>query len=176
MVRTIVIPQHKHDPVHFRELADIDEFTSVTGGWIRALPLDGLQSTLWVDQTAVVSAGDFNPRATVLIWHYSSLRTPIPLLFGDVVLSGESVNGEEVAVEPPAIAEAFVGAKHFIIQLSPKDEERWQNTYMCFDDIFEAITWCLLVGFAHVSTWDVRISVGRTFKGCSGHTPSGAVV
>ncbi|WP_339619554.1 hypothetical protein [uncultured Salinibacterium sp.] len=158
MVRTIVIPRHSESAVQVRDLVDIDEFERVTGGWVKPFELERLSSTIWANQAATLGRGGFNARATALSWHYATPGRPLRFVLGDVVLAGP-VDDPVVGMDVPSrVFQTLVDPHHFMIQISRKDEEDWQNTFACFDNVFDAAIWCMIIGLTGPSGWDVRVN------------------
>ncbi len=176
MVRTIVIPRHPRSALQARELADIDEFERVTGGWVRAHELERLSTTIWVNQAAVVRRGGFNARATALAWHYSMPGRDLPIVLGDVVLTGP-VNDPVLGMDAtPLVEQSLLEPLHFVIQLSAKNEEQWRDSHVCFDNIFDAAIWCMLLGLTQRREWDVRINPDDPHGDRCDHSPFRAAV
>lgn len=176
MVRTIVIPRHPRSAVQVRDLSGIDEFERITGGWIEPLELERLSSTIWANQVAKLERGGFNARATALNWHYASPGLPLRFVLGDVVLAGP-VDDPVVGMDVPSrVFQTLVDPHHFVIQISPEDREDWRNTHACFDNIFDAAIWCMIIGITRPGDWDVRINPEDPNGDRCDHSPFEAVV
>lgn len=177
MAKAIVIPRHPGSSIRMRHLDGLAEIESVTGGWAKPFEMARLDSTLWSNQAAVLERGGFNARATAFSWYYASSpgRTFEPVL-GDAVLTGP-LDDPVVGMEMPArVLETLLEPHHFVIQASPRDEEHWRDTHICFDNIFEASTWCMIIGLIGLRGWDVRINPDDPHGDQCDHSPFRAVV
>ncbi|MDQ4214749.1 DUF3846 domain-containing protein [Microbacterium sp. ASV81] len=144
MVRCIVIPRDGNGTPRIQELDGIRDFQKVTGGWLEPIDLPALAVTIWVNEASERDRSRFNSRATALWWFYSTRMHRQRFILGDVVLTGDD-NGEVGAEVPDDIIQGMLTPHEFVIQVSLEGDELWRNTPVCFDNIFDAIQWCMLV-------------------------------
>lgn len=143
MVTTIVIPQDGGGEPRVQELAGISDFQQVTGGWLEPIEIGPLGITAWVNEAAPREQGVMNARATALYWHYS-LHLEFPrLLLGDVVITG-SDDGDEGSDAPEHLVQGLLSEFDYVVQVSPDDDDNWDDTFARFANIYDAALWCML--------------------------------
>lgn len=143
MVTTIVIPQDGGGAPRVQELAGASDFQEVTGGWLEPIEIGTLGITVWVNEAAPREHGVMNARATALYWHYS-LGLEFPrLLLGDVVITG-SDDGENGMDAPEHLIHGLLATHHYVVQVSPDDDDNWNDTFARFENIYDAALWCML--------------------------------
>lgn len=144
MVTTIVIP---HDPIgapRLQELASIGDFQEVTGGFLEPHEVTVLGITLWVNEAAPREHGALNARATALHWYYNaSVELPY-LILGDVVISGNDERHGSTDV-PELMVYGLLHPHRFVVQVSPHDNDTWNDTFARFGNVFDAAIWCMLL-------------------------------
>lgn len=176
MVKAVVIPRHPGSAVQVRDLAGPDEIELVTGGWARPLQLERLSSTIWVNEAALLERGGFNARATALCWFYASPNQRLRPVLGDVVLAGP-VDDPVMSLDmPEPVLSNLVEPHHFVVQASQENRESWSDTHACFDNIFDAAIWCMIIGLTGPRGWDMRINPDDPHGDRCDHSPFKAVV
>lgn len=153
MVRSIVIPHDLDMMPQVRELAGLQDFQGVAGGWIEPIELDDIGVTLYVSGEAQRNPSPFNPRATALHWFFGD-GNHRSLLIGDAILVGEDVPGG-----PANMARLIHGvlAHHeFVVQISPTGAE-WFDTPARFSSLFDTAVWAMLMDDIVVRGVQLRI-------------------
>lgn len=157
MVTTIVIPQDTTGEPHVQELAGLDDFQKVTGGFLEPFEVAPLGITFWVNEAAARERGGLNARATALYWYYNAGHGLPNFMLGDVVVSGNGSrrSGGDV---PEELVFGLVSPHCFVVQVSPDDDDHWQNTFARFDYIYDATLWCMLLArsFEHGPAFRVQ--------------------
>lgn len=138
MVKTIVIPRHSGTAPYVQELAGIDEFQDITGGWIEPFSIEPLGVTIWTNEAASRKHGGFNTRATALYWYYGDSDRPRRFILGDAVLTS-GVDVLTTSDVPPYVVHTLIDPHHFAVQISPKKDDTWYDTHACFENIFDAL-------------------------------------
>lgn len=165
MVTGIVIPRDGGGGLRIQELATIGDFQEVAGGWLEPIEIESLGVTAWVNEGAHEQRGSFNSRATALWWYYSANAEARRFMLGDVVLIG---NGRESdgADAPEQLIHGLFSPHEFVIQVSPRCDDVWYDTYARFDSIFAAATWCMVLGLSTHRGPDFRISPETPSSAC----------
>lgn len=146
MVRSIVIPHDQARPAHVCELADLGAFQAAVDGSLEPLEIPTLDVIVYMNEGARRERRPLNVRATALWWYYSAVPTQFPLILGDIVLAGIGHDADESSGDVPQMVEHQIfGSDRYLVQGTRADErDTWRDTYACFDNLFDAATWCTL--------------------------------
>jgi hypothetical protein len=159
MVRSIVIPRDGAGSPRVQELASIDEFQEVVGGWLEPIEIEALAVTVYADESAKRHRGALNSRATALWWYFSSGAAVRRFILGDVVIAGIGTGGSGADV-PEDLIHGLFEHHDFVVQAQQGASEGWLDTYARFDNLFDAATWCMLLGvIARPATFRVEVDV-----------------
>ncbi|GAB3608357.1 hypothetical protein GCM10027414_04820 [Humibacter ginsengiterrae] len=159
MVRSIVIPQDGAENPRVQELASIDEFQEVVGGWLEPIEIEALDVTVYMDESAERRHGPLNSRATALWWYFSSGAESRRFILGDVVVAGidDGLGGADV---PDTLVHGLFEQHRFVVQAHRGSSEEWLDTYARFDNLFDASLWCMLISaFARPATFRIEVEI-----------------
>lgn len=145
MVTSLVIPRDGAGSVRVRELASIGEFQAIVDGFLEPIEITALGITVWVNEAAARQRRGMNSRATALWWYYCADTSGRRFIIGDVVLTGA---GESFVDVPEHFIHGLLAPHDFVIQVSPHGDEEWFDTQGRFNSLFEAATWCMIVGLS----------------------------
>lgn len=159
MVRSIVIPRDGAGDPRVLELASVDEFQDVVGGWLEPIEIEALDVTVYMDESAERRHGPLNSRATALWWYFSSGAEPRRFILGDVVLAGigDGASGTNV---PEYLVHGLFEHHRYVVQAQRGAAEGWVDTYARFDSLFDAALWCLLLSvLAKPATFRIEVEI-----------------
>lgn len=157
MVRSIVIPHNTDCGPFLTEFAELGDFQQAVGGWLEPLELPALGVTVYMNESAQRDRRLLNTRATALWWLYSARPTDRPLILGNVVLTGGDDQTGSNDVPEPVIQQIFV-RNEFVVQVHPRNQKAWFDSFARFDNIFDAAMWCLLFEATMRLGADFRVS------------------
>lgn len=149
----MVIPHDETRPSRLQEMADIGAFQEAVDGWLEIIEVPGMGATLYVNEAAHRDFAPLNTRAMTLTWPYAVDPLQHPLLFGDVVLSGDGNDGD---VPEELVRDAFE-ATTFFVDVRAHPGRLWRETRAQFGTVFEAAVWCMLLTRSTRSGFQFRI-------------------
>ncbi|MGF2948215.1 hypothetical protein [Microbacterium alcoholitolerans] len=163
MVTTIVIPHDPTDALRMQELASIGDFQEVTGGFLEPYEVTALGITFWTNEALPREHGALNARATALYWYYNAGAELPSVILGDVVISGnaEHFGGADV---PDHVVYGLMRRHRFVVQVSRNDDNRWNDTFARFGNIYDAAMWCMLFArsFQRGSAFRIQAEASRS--------------
>lgn len=146
MVRSIVIPHDQARSPRLRHLASAEEFQAAVDGWLEPIEMPALGITVYVNEAARREHHPINCRAMALWWLYTADPTQYPVFLGDVVLTGMTESDEGGTLLEQIESDIFE-QREFIVQVKPRGQESWNDSFARFGNVFDAATWCML--FTH---------------------------
>lgn len=147
MVRSILIPNDGGGDVRLQELAALGDFQEAVDGFLEPVEIPALGLTVWTNEAALRQRAGVNSRATALWWYFCADASDRRFILGDVVLTGAN-DAEDGADAPEHVVYGLLTPHEFVIQVSPRDNDEWFDTQARFDNIFDAATWCMIVGLS----------------------------
>lgn len=88
MVTGLFIPADADEPVEAREFKDITEYQLAVGGWLEAIEISALGTTVFVNEEGRQRRLPFNSRATFLWWYHEPTTRNVTMLVGDAIVVG----------------------------------------------------------------------------------------
>lgn len=143
MVRSIVIPHNADYRPYLADLADLGEFQDAVGGWLEPIDVEGLDVTLYVNEALQRELAPVNARATALRWFFSNQSDRGHFMVGDVVLTARD-HDETASDLPERVVFGLIHCHQFVVMVS-RDGENWFETPACFNTMFEAALWALVM-------------------------------
>ncbi len=153
MVQSIVIPHNADCRPYLADLADLGEFQEAVGGWLEPIDIEVLDVTVYVNEALQRGLSPVNPRATALRWFFSSSPERGHFMVGDVILTARD-HGDAAAELPERVVYGLIECHKFVVVVST-DGENWFETPACFDTVFEAALWALVMSMGS----DLRVSI-----------------
>lgn len=125
MVQGIIIPAVDSEPLVGAEFAKLEDYRRVVGGWIEAVDIPDLNSTIYVNEEGQLRRLPFNRRATFLWWLHVPSSRGCARLVGNAVLVGGVNSAGDSSDLPPAISKLLLGSGECNVSTREPDSRRW---------------------------------------------------
>ncbi|QOH56205.1 MULTISPECIES: DUF3846 domain-containing protein [Rhodococcus] len=126
LVQVIVIPADPQFPAFKAsiEKGDYRAYQKVVGGPFECIDLDNPNVTLFCNEEGKLIGGEFNPRATTLLWTSTPVWRGRDVICGDVVLAGQPDDeGSTTSVPEELITDIFRSETFLVEHKDPEDGE-----------------------------------------------------
>ncbi|HEX4402825.1 MAG TPA: DUF3846 domain-containing protein [Galbitalea sp.] len=163
MVQGLFIPVDLDRPIEVRSFDSLEDYQSAVGGWIEAVDIVPIRSTLYVNEEGLLRELPFNARATFLWWYELPHVRQQSLLVGDAVLVGlPDENGDTTDVPESTFKLLMERTAHVVLTLY-EDSPRWMMHPFVYDDYFQAVIWAMELSDRATGARAVRVLTEEQF-------------
>lgn len=144
-MKALRIPTEPENPITELEVATLEDYQAVVGGWIEPVDIPELGITIYVHEEGLVLGLPFNSGATFLWWYYVPEARQKAMLVGPAVIVGlPDANGDSTSI-PADTAKLLTQSGEWRIEMHAKGVDDWYRKEAPHTDYFEAIVWALVV-------------------------------
>lgn len=164
MVQGLFIPVDTDRPIEIRTFDRLEDYQSAVGGWIEAVDLMPLGSTLYVNEEGLLRQLPFNARATFLCWYELAHLRRDMILVGDAVLVGiPNEDGDDTDVPNETLALLTERTAYVVLTLH-EGSPRWSMHPFVYDDYFQAVVWAMILSDKATGARAVRVLTAEQFE------------
>ncbi|VXB66961.1 DUF3846 domain-containing protein [Frigoribacterium sp. 9N] len=158
MVKGLWVPVDDNAPIEQRELAGLDDYQDVVGGWIEPVDVPSLGVTIYVNEEGLIRQLPLNPRATFLWWFHVPQARQKAMLVGDALLVGMPDRRGESTDVPDAVIALCASRRKRRIEYLTESDARWRQGDVGHDDVWEAMVWGMVLLERAADVKNVRLA------------------
>lgn len=157
MVQGLYIPVDTDRPIEIRTFDRLEDYQSAVGGWIEAVDVMPLGSTLYVNEEGLLRQLPFNSRATFLCWYELPPLRHRTVLVGDAVLVGiPDDDGNDTNLPEETLA-LLVEKTEFVVITLYEGSPRWVPHPFAYENYFDAVIWAMELSDQATGARGVRV-------------------
>ena len=156
MVKGLLIPARTNEPWHEIELTELGDYQRAVGGWIEAVDIMPLASTMYVNEEGIPRGLEYNMRATMLWWFHVPPARLNAALVGDVVVVGFPDDVGDAQDIPRHVLRDITGNDPWVVLM--KIETTWYRHRNVNRGYWEAIFWAVVKQAREPEIQDIRVA------------------
>lgn len=156
MVKGLRIPADVRKPWHEIELSELEDYQRAVGGWIEAVDIAPLASTIYVNEEGIPRGLEYNTRATMLWWFHVPSARMNAALFGDVVVVGCVDDVGDAQDIPAQVLRDITSNDPWVVLM--KIDGTWFRHRNVNRGYWEATFWAVIKQVREPNIEDVRVA------------------